>query len=175
MVQWLRLHSLSAEGTGPIPSQGTKIPHAKWHDQKNNKKKSLSQFLHCCISGFSLITFKPLLSFPACAYFQLLQFSLGSICHFPPLRLGFHDSLMRLSHNPSLSLSPLCFFPLSIHSLFFLVLFFECLFHHSAPTSFFLILFSPFAYSSVSFPISYSYFSSSYQPLPLSSCLCWAL
>ena len=37
---------------------------------------------------------------------------------------------------------------------------------------FFLILFSPFAYSSVSFPISYSYFPSSYQPLPLSSCLC---
>ena len=56
VVQWLRLHSLSAEGTGLIPSQGTKIPHTKWHDQK--KKKSLSQFLHLCISGFSLTTFK---------------------------------------------------------------------------------------------------------------------
>ena len=117
VVQWLRLHSLSAEGTGLIPSQGTKIPHAKRHDQKKKRKRNL------CLNFYTVASLvlawlhsKPLLSFPACAYFQLLQFLLGSIRHFPPLRLGFHDSLMRISHNPSLSLSPMFFFYLYIPS-----------------------------------------------------------
>ena len=30
-VQWLRLHVPSAGGTGLIPDQGTKIPHAMQH------------------------------------------------------------------------------------------------------------------------------------------------
>ena len=37
-VQWLGLHASTAGGTGSIPGQGTKIPHALWHDQKQNRK-----------------------------------------------------------------------------------------------------------------------------------------
>ena len=33
VVQWLRLHASSAGGTGLIPVQGTKIPHATWYSQ----------------------------------------------------------------------------------------------------------------------------------------------
>ena len=33
-VQWLRLCASTAEGTGSIPGQGTKIPHATEHSQK---------------------------------------------------------------------------------------------------------------------------------------------
>ena len=36
-VQWLVLHASTAGGTGLIPGQGTKIPHAMW--QKKKKKK----------------------------------------------------------------------------------------------------------------------------------------
>ena len=36
-VQWLGLHASTAGGTGLIPGQGTKIPHALWHGQKQNK------------------------------------------------------------------------------------------------------------------------------------------
>ena len=37
VVQWLRLHASTAEGTCSIPGQGTKIPHAAWHNQKKIK------------------------------------------------------------------------------------------------------------------------------------------
>ena len=33
-VQWLGLRALTAEGTGSIPGQGTKIPHATQRNQK---------------------------------------------------------------------------------------------------------------------------------------------
>ena len=33
-VQWLRIHASTAEGTGSIPGQETKILHAMWHVQK---------------------------------------------------------------------------------------------------------------------------------------------
>ena len=33
-VQWLRLHASTAGGTGLIPGQGTKTPHATQHGQK---------------------------------------------------------------------------------------------------------------------------------------------
>ena len=39
-VQWLKLHTSTAEGTGSILGQGTKILNAKWH-----KKKKISIFL----------------------------------------------------------------------------------------------------------------------------------
>ena len=39
VVQWLRLLAPNAGGMGPIPGQGTKIPHATWHDQKKKKEK----------------------------------------------------------------------------------------------------------------------------------------
>ena len=34
VIQWLRLHTSTAGGTGSIPVQGTKIPHAVWRSQK---------------------------------------------------------------------------------------------------------------------------------------------
>ena len=37
VVQWLGLHASNARGIGSIPGQGTKIPHAIWHDQNNEK------------------------------------------------------------------------------------------------------------------------------------------
>ena len=36
MVQWLKLHHSNAGGTGLIPSQGTKIPHATWPEKGKN-------------------------------------------------------------------------------------------------------------------------------------------
>ena len=53
-VQWLRLHVSTADSTGSILAQGTKILHAMWHDQMKKKKKkscSPSQPTH-----FSLIS-----------------------------------------------------------------------------------------------------------------------
>ena len=37
VVQWLRLSPPNAQGTGSIPGQGTKIPHAAWSGQKLKK------------------------------------------------------------------------------------------------------------------------------------------
>ena len=37
-VLWLRLCASTAGGTGLIPGQGTKIPHATWCSQKQKKK-----------------------------------------------------------------------------------------------------------------------------------------
>ena len=34
VVQWLRLHTLTAKGAGSIPDQGAKILQAVWHDRK---------------------------------------------------------------------------------------------------------------------------------------------
>ena len=34
MVQWLRLCAPNLGGTGSIPGQEIKIPHAAWHGQK---------------------------------------------------------------------------------------------------------------------------------------------
>ena len=33
------LHAASAGGTGSVPGQGTKIPHATWHGQKIKTKQ----------------------------------------------------------------------------------------------------------------------------------------
>ena len=41
VVQWLRLCASNSGGTGSIPGQGTKSPHAAWHGQKKKKKKKL--------------------------------------------------------------------------------------------------------------------------------------
>ena len=38
-AQWLRLHHSNAEGVSLIPGQGTKIPYASWHGQKDLKKE----------------------------------------------------------------------------------------------------------------------------------------
>ena len=38
-VQWLRLCSSTAEGVGMIPGQGTKVPHAVQHGQKEREKE----------------------------------------------------------------------------------------------------------------------------------------
>ena len=44
MVQWLELHAFTAVGTGLIPDQGTKIPHAI--QQKKKKKEERENFLN---------------------------------------------------------------------------------------------------------------------------------
>ena len=44
VVQWLRLHSPNAEGTGLIPGWGTKIPHATQHSQI--KRENYGQFFN---------------------------------------------------------------------------------------------------------------------------------
>ena len=36
VVQWLKLYHSNAGGTGLIPSQGTKIPHATWPEKEKN-------------------------------------------------------------------------------------------------------------------------------------------
>ena len=46
VVQWLRLHTTTAVGTGSIPGWGTKIPHAVRQGQKK-KKVELSQNIYC--------------------------------------------------------------------------------------------------------------------------------
>ena len=42
MVQWLELGILTARVPRLIPSQGTKIPHAAWHDLKKRKSHTQS-------------------------------------------------------------------------------------------------------------------------------------
>ena len=42
MVQWLRLCASKAEGTGSIPDQGAKVPHAAWHSLKKKRERNLS-------------------------------------------------------------------------------------------------------------------------------------
>ena len=37
-VQWLRLRASTAGGSGSIPGQGPKVPHAKGQSQKKKKK-----------------------------------------------------------------------------------------------------------------------------------------
>ena len=39
VVQWLAVRTSEARGTGSLPGQGTKIPHAMWYGQENEKKK----------------------------------------------------------------------------------------------------------------------------------------
>ena len=38
VIQWLRLRTSTAGGTGLIPGRGTKISHASWYDQKKQTK-----------------------------------------------------------------------------------------------------------------------------------------
>ena len=53
MVQWLRLHASIAGDLGLIPGQGTNIPHASRHRQKNRNKEwshySLKTLKRICI------------------------------------------------------------------------------------------------------------------------------
>ena len=39
-VQWLGLCASTAGDMGSIPGQGTKIPHAVWHGQKQNQDQN---------------------------------------------------------------------------------------------------------------------------------------
>ena len=53
--QWLRLHIFSAEGTGSIPVQGTKIPQAVRCCQKKKKSQSIKKFnRHCTKEGIQM-------------------------------------------------------------------------------------------------------------------------
>ena len=46
-VQWLRFRTFTARGTGSIPGQGTKIPHAVRCSQKLKKTKNKKTYLLC--------------------------------------------------------------------------------------------------------------------------------
>ena len=46
MVQWLRLHTSIAWGTGSILDWGTKIPHAAQHSLKNENQRCLPHRWH---------------------------------------------------------------------------------------------------------------------------------
>ena len=48
-VQWLRLHTSIAGGTGSIPGQGTKIPQAGWRGQKNKQINKYELTVLCVI------------------------------------------------------------------------------------------------------------------------------
>ena len=50
--QWLGLHTFTAEGTGSIPGQGTKIPQAARHSQKNKTERNKETWWNT--SGFFL-------------------------------------------------------------------------------------------------------------------------
>ena len=43
VIQWLRLRTSTAGGTGLIPGRGTKISHASWYDQKKQTKKKTEE------------------------------------------------------------------------------------------------------------------------------------
>ena len=59
-MQWLRLHTSTAGGTGPIPVQGTKILHATQHGQKNKSILPMFSFRSFMASG---LTFKSFIYF----------------------------------------------------------------------------------------------------------------
>ena len=58
VVQWLRLHPFTAEGSGSIPGRVAKIPQEK---RKNLKKGAegavFSELLECCLLGSESLTF----------------------------------------------------------------------------------------------------------------------
>ena len=62
MVQWLKLQASNAEGTGSIPGQGTKIPHATWHGQKikiiiiKNTSEDLLYDI-CCLKSSTVLSY----------------------------------------------------------------------------------------------------------------------
>ena len=39
MIQWVRVHAANHQVTGLIPGQETRVPHAKWFEQKNKQTK----------------------------------------------------------------------------------------------------------------------------------------
>ena len=47
VVQWLRLRTSTAGGTGSIPGQGTKIPQAAQHCQNKQTNKQTKNFTAC--------------------------------------------------------------------------------------------------------------------------------
>ena len=57
-VQWLGLRTFTAEGTGSIPGQGTKIPQAAWCGQKKvNRYKRILNNLGNAFSKFVAFIF----------------------------------------------------------------------------------------------------------------------
>ena len=47
MIQWLGLHAFTAKDMDSISGQGTKIPQATWHGQKNKKQKKTPEPIIC--------------------------------------------------------------------------------------------------------------------------------
>ena len=40
VIQWLELHDFTVKGPGSLHGQGTKIPQAVWHSQRNINNKT---------------------------------------------------------------------------------------------------------------------------------------
>ena len=74
-IQWLRLCTSTAGGTGSIPDGGTKIPYAAWHGQGEKKKK-----ISCLRAVTESVSVSALLSPPP----PLLLSHLPLYSHPPP-------------------------------------------------------------------------------------------
>ena len=59
VVQWLRPHTLNAEGMGLIPGWGTKIPHATQRGQEKKSREAFKTFKALKTDIHHLILFSP--------------------------------------------------------------------------------------------------------------------
>ena len=64
VVQWLSLHASTAGGTGWIPVWGTKIPHAAWCSQKQQRAPKLRRTFSINCFGIQLRFYKSRLPLP---------------------------------------------------------------------------------------------------------------
>ena len=51
MVQWLRFYASTGGVVESIAGQETKIPHARWYDQKVEKKQKAKQNKKKCVEN----------------------------------------------------------------------------------------------------------------------------
>ena len=58
VVQWLGVRALTAEGPVSMPGQGTKIPQAVWHGQKETKQKNKKQTVLFTVSCVFVLTLR---------------------------------------------------------------------------------------------------------------------
>ena len=94
-VQWLRLCTSNAEGTGSIPDQGTKIPHFGCKVQPKKKKFRYKLLKLCILRGV-----------------RCLEFYFGTDLDFPCWISNYFLFLTRRSfRKPLLTYLPLSVFP----------------------------------------------------------------
>ena len=64
VVEWLSLYASTAGGTGWIPVWGTKIPHAAWYSQKQQRALKLKRTFSINCFGIQLRFYKSRLPLP---------------------------------------------------------------------------------------------------------------